>query len=74
MHRVIYEEVVQGNVRPESRAHYLEIIDRLKARGAEGIILGCTEISMLIAPGSLDLPCFDTTELHAGAAVELALG
>jgi aspartate racemase len=73
VHRVIYVELVQGNVRSESRAHYLAIIDRLKARGAEGIILGCTEISMLISTASLDLPCFDTTELHAEAAVEMAL-
>ncbi len=74
VHRVIYEELVQGNVLPKSRAQYLAIIDRLKDRGAEGIILGCTEISMLISPDSLDLPCFDTTELHAEAAVDFALG
>lgn len=73
VHRVIYDELVNGQVLPASRAKYLAVIDRLQARGAEGIILGCTEISMLIAPGSLDLPCFDTTELHAGAAVEFAL-
>lgn len=73
VHRVIYDELVQGKVLPESRAKYLAIIDRLRDRGAEGIILGCTEISMLISPDSLAIPCFDTTELHAGAAVEFAL-
>jgi aspartate racemase len=74
VHRVIYEELVQGHVLAESRAKYLAIIDRLKDRGAQGIILGCTEISMLISPASLSLPSFDTTELHAEAAVEFALG
>jgi aspartate racemase len=73
VHRVIYEELTQGKLRVESREAYLKIIARMIAAGAQGIVLGCTEISMLIKPQMLSVPCFDTTELHANAAVELSL-
>ena len=73
VHRVIYQELCAGQVLDRSRQAYLQIIDRLIAQGAQGIILGCTEISMLIGPDDLTVPCFDTTALHAKAAVDLAL-
>ncbi len=73
VHRVIFEELAQGIVRDGSRAAYRKVIDRLGEQGAEGVILGCTEISMLLKPGDTGLPSFDTTELHAAAAVEFAL-
>ena len=73
VHRVIYGELVQGRVLEPSRQELHAIIARLKARGAQGVILGCTELSMLVAPAELTLPCFDTTALHARRAVDLAL-
>lgn len=73
VHRVIYEELVRGIVREESRAQYRKVVDRLVESGAKGIILGCTEIAMVIDPKELRVPCFDTTALHAAAAVEMAL-
>lgn len=74
VHRVIYDELVQGVVREESRAAYLQVIDRLIGQGAEGVILGCTEIELLLDPdGSYRVPVFPTTRLHALAAVDLAL-
>lgn len=73
VHRVIYEELVAGEVREESRARYCEIVDQLRADGAECIILGCTEIVMLLRQEDSSLPLFDTTALHAAAAVEAAL-
>jgi aspartate racemase len=74
IHRVICDELVAGVVRPESRALYLAAIERLHSRGAEGVILGCTEIMLLIRQDDLALPVFDTTTLHAMAAVDFALG
>jgi aspartate racemase len=74
VHRVIYDELVGGVVRSESRAAYLAVVESLRARGAEGIILGCTEIMLLIGQADTDLPVFDTTTLHALAAVDFALG
>ncbi|MFN8450969.1 MAG: aspartate/glutamate racemase family protein [Anaerolineae bacterium] len=73
IHRVIYEELVLGIVREDSRAAYQRIIDHLIARGAQGIILGCTEIMLLIAPEDCPVPSFDTTTLHAVAAADFAL-
>lgn len=73
IHRVIYDELVLGIVKDESRVAYQHIIDRLIARGAQGIILGCTEIMLLIAPEDCPVPSFDTTTLHAVAAAEQAL-
>jgi aspartate racemase len=73
VHRVIYEELCLGTVREESRAAYVDVIGRLVASGAEGIILGCTEIELLIGPEHSVVPVFATTRLHAEAAVTAAL-
>jgi aspartate racemase len=73
VHRVIYEELVLGVVKDESREQYKAIIRDLAAQGAEAVILGCTEIMMLIAPADSPIPTFDTTYLHAVAAVDFAL-
>ncbi len=73
IHRVILDELCHGNVTDVSRKFYQTAIAGLKSRGAEGIILGCTEIPLLIKPEDSDLPLFDTTEIHALAAVEMAL-
>ncbi len=74
VHRVIYEELVAGVVREEARQAYRQVIARLVEAGAEGIILGCTEIMLLVGEGDSPVPVFDTTTLHALAAVERALG
>jgi aspartate racemase len=73
VHRVIYEELVQGRAEPSSRQAYREVIARLVERGAEAVILGCTEIMLLVRPEDSAVPLFDTTALHAEAAVDLAL-
>ena len=73
VHRVIYEELCCGRFLEPSRARYREIIARLVARGAEGVILGCTEIPLLVTAEDSAVPLFDTTEIHALAAVDLAL-
>ena len=73
VHRIIYEELVAGQIHEASRAAYREVIARLVAAGAEGIILGCTEIMLLIGPQDSPVPLFDTTQLHAEAAVRLAI-
>jgi aspartate racemase len=73
VHRIIYDELVQGVVRPESRQAYREVIQHLVAKGAQGIILGCTEIGLLIHPADSPVPIFDTTQLHAQAAVDFSL-
>jgi len=74
VHRIIYDELVQGRVDAASRAAYRAVIGRLVAAGAEAIILGCTEIMLLVGPEDSPVPLYDTTGLHAAAAVELALG
>jgi aspartate racemase len=72
--RIIFDELCRGQFRPESKARYLEIVDALAAAGAEGVVLGCTEIPLLISqPDRPALPLYDTVELHVAAAVELAL-
>jgi aspartate racemase len=73
VHRVIYDELVVGKIVPASKAEYLRIIAGLQAQGCEGIILGCTEIGLLVKQADCDLPLFDTTLLHAKAAVDCAL-
>lgn len=73
VHRVIYEELVLGKTEAASKAEYLRIIKDLQAHGAKGIILGCTEIGLLVKQSDCSLPLFDTTLLHAEAAVEFAL-
>lgn len=74
VHRVIYDELGQGIVREESRRAYVKIIEGLVSRGARGVILGCTEIPLLIKAADSPVPVFDTTALHAAAAVDFALG
>ncbi len=73
IHRVIHEELAWGILRPSSKATYLQIIDSLAKRGAEGIILGCTEIPLLIREADSTLPLFDTAAVHADAALETAI-
>jgi aspartate racemase len=73
VHRVIYDELCVGVVRDESRDAYRDVMSRLVDRGAEAILLGCTEIDLLVGPGDASVPLFDTTRLHSERAVELAL-
>lgn len=73
VHRVIFEELCQGEIRAESRQAYQEVMARLVARGAQGIILGCTEIGLLVGAADAAVPLFDTTALHVQAAAEIAL-
>ncbi len=73
VHRVIYDELCLGVVREESRAAYREVIGRLVDAGAEGIVLGCTEIELLVRPEDSPVPTFATTQLHVAAAVERTL-
>ena len=74
VHDVIFEELVRGVVRPESKQRYLDAITKLRAAGAEGVIAGCTEIELLVAAEDMDCPYFPTTRLHALAAVDYSLG
>jgi aspartate racemase len=74
VHDIIYDELCQGEIKATSKQQYMEIIDRLAVDGAQGIILGCTEIGLLIKQADVALPVFDTTQIHATAAVEVALG
>jgi aspartate racemase len=73
VHRIIYEELVQGKILDSSRQAYLKIIADLQSQGAQGVILGCTEIPLLVKQSDVAIPIFDTTTLHAQAAVTLAL-
>ncbi len=73
VHQVIYDELCQGRVHDESRREYLRIIDQLVEQGAQGVILGCTEITLLVKPEHTAIRLYDTTYLHALAAVEWAL-
>jgi len=74
IHRIIYEELCEGVVRPESKRQYVAEVARLREQGADGVILGCTEITMLIGQDDFDIPVFDTTWLHSKAAMDFALG
>jgi aspartate racemase len=73
MNEVIYQELCRGEIRPESRRLFLDIIERLRAQGAQGIVLGCTEIPLLVEPQHCDLPLFNTSLLHADKALDFAL-
>lgn len=73
VHGIIYDELCRGLVKPESKAVYLDEIARLRSQGADGVILGCTEITMLIGQPDFDIPVFDTTAIHAEAAIAFAL-
>jgi aspartate racemase len=74
VHRIIYDELCLGQVLPASRGELLRILDGLVARGADAVILGCTELSMLVSPGDRAVPLFDTTDIHARAAADAAIG
>ena len=74
IHAIIYDELVKENFREESRQRFIDIMEKLRRQGAEGIILGCTEIPLLIKEDDFDLPLFNTTAIHARAAVEFSLG
>ena len=73
VHRVIYEELCKGEISADSRTAYLRIIEELAGRGAEAVILGCTEIGMLVSQPDTAVPLYDTTAIHAARAVEFAL-
>lgn len=74
IHRIIFEELVADRVEPASQARFRALIEELAAEGAEAVILGCTELVLLVEPGDYAVPLFDTTGLHALAAVDRALG
>jgi len=73
IHRIIYDELVQGKIIDESRESFKHIISNMEIKGAKGVILGCTEIPLLISDKDVNIPVFDTTAIHAEKAVELAL-
>jgi aspartate racemase len=73
MNRVIFDELCRGEIRSASREMFLQIVKALAAAGAEGIVLGCTEIPLLLRPEDSTLPLFNTTILHARKALEYAL-
>lgn len=73
VHDIIFEELCRGEIRADSKAAYLEIVDSLAGQGAQGVVLGCTEIGLLIQDDDTDVPLFDTTEIHAEQAVAAAL-
>ncbi|OQX82288.1 MAG: aspartate racemase [Bacteroidetes bacterium 4484_276] len=74
IHRAIMDELLKNDFRPKTKAKFLDIISNLIDDGAQGIVLGCTEIPLLVKPEDIDVPLFNTTEIHALAAVEFALG
>ncbi|HHW7567982.1 TPA: aspartate/glutamate racemase family protein [Mannheimia haemolytica] len=74
IHRIIFDELCLGKIEESSKAFYLETIKQLQAQGAEGVILGCTEIGLLIQQSDSELPFFDTAALHSQMAVEFVLG
>ena len=74
VHSVIYDELCRGMVNADSKTGYLDVIDSLTERGAQGVILGCTEIGLLIEPSDTEVKLYDTTEIHAEEAVRFALG
>ena len=73
VHNIIYKELCQGEIKEESRTIYLQIIEKLKEQGAEAVILGCTEIALLVNQSHTDVTLLDTTSIHAQAAVRLAI-
>jgi len=74
LHYTIFEELGRGILNPDTKQYYIKVINKLVARGADGIILGCTEIPLLISNADVDIPLFDTASIHAKAAIEFALG
>jgi aspartate racemase len=74
VHQIIYDELCVGRVSETSRAAFVDVAESLKAKGADCLVLGCTEVGMLLNAGNSPLPIFDTTLIHADAAVDFALG
>jgi len=74
IHDIIYQELCLGKINENSKKRYLDIIEHLTRKGAEAVILGCTEIALLISQGDCNIPVYDTTRLHAESAVDFALG
>ena len=75
LHAIIFDELVQGRLEPASRAAVIDITRRAAAdHGVDGVILGCTEFALLVGPADLPVPSFDTTQIHAGAGMDFALG
>ena len=74
LQRMIYEELVRGIVNPQSKAALLQIVGAERARGADGVILGCTELDLLVGEGDIRVPTFNSTEIHARAGLDFALG
>lgn len=73
VHEIIFGELCQGVIREQSRQRYLDIVARARDNGADSVILGCTEIGLLISPDMMDIPAFDSTLIHADAAVEFSM-
>ncbi len=73
VHSIIYNELCQGQIKQPSKEQYIKILEKLKSNGAEGVILGCTEIPLLIKQEDVSIPIFDTTKIHAEMAVDYAL-
>lgn len=73
VNRVIFEELCLGIVKPESKTAYLRVIESLRQRGAEGVLLGCTELGLIVSQNDVSIPLFDTTVIHANKAARLAL-
>ena len=74
LQRMIFEELVRGVFNPQSKFALLQIVGAERANGADGVILGCTEFGLLVGPGDIHVPTFDTTEIHVRAGLEFALG
>ncbi len=73
VHRIIYDELCQGDIKESSKKAYLDVVDRAVTSGADGVIFGCTEIGLLVSEADFEIPCFNTTALHAEAALDFAL-
>lgn len=73
IHQIIYQELCLGQIKPSSKDQYIEIINKLVDSGAEAVILGCTEIPLLVQQEDVNIPLFDTTSIHAETAVEFIL-
>jgi aspartate racemase len=74
VHDAIYRELVLGRFDPATKSAFIDILVELRSRGAQGVVLGCTEIPLLLKQEDCDLPIFDTLAIHASAAVDFALG
>jgi aspartate racemase len=74
IHRIIFDELCRGIIRPESRAEYVRIMEGMAAEGSQAVVLGCTEITLLVGPEQVQVPLFDTTALHCERAIRFALG